>query len=54
VGKPTKSIGAGIARKARWAGNMVIDVFIAAVFFVGALMVSAVVLWVLTGEDDDV
>ena len=33
---------------------MVIDVFIAAVFFVGALMVSAVVMYVLMGEDDDV
>ena len=54
MGKPTKSIGAGIARKARWAGNMVIDVVVTITFFVGALMVSAVVLWILTGEDDDV
>ena len=31
-----------------------IDVLVTAVFFVGALMVSAVVMYVLMGEDDDV
>ena len=54
MGKSTKSIGAGIARTARWAGNMVIDAVVTVAFFVGALLISAVVLWILTGEDDDV
>ena len=54
MGKPTKSIGAGIARKARWAGNMVIDAVVTVAFFVGALLIGAVILWILTGEDDDV
>ena len=54
MGKPTSTTSAGIARTARWAGNMVIDVLVTAVFFVGALMVSAVVMYVLMGEDDDV
>ena len=54
MGKPTKSIGAGIARKARWAGNMVIDAVVTVTFFVGAMLIGAVILWILTGEDDDV
>jgi hypothetical protein len=33
---------------------MVIDVFVTVTFFVGALLIGAVVLWILTGEDDDV
>ena len=54
MGKTTKTTRAGIARKARWAGNMVIDAVVALAFLVGALLISAVVLWILTEEDDDV
>ena len=53
MGKPTKTTSAGIARKARWAGNMVIDALIAVAFLVGALLIGAVIVWVLNGDDDE-
>lgn len=53
MGKPIKTTCAGIARTAKRAVNMVIDAVVTVTFFVGALLISAVVLWILTGEDDD-
>ena len=53
MGKPTETTSAGIARKARWAGNMVIDALIAVAFLVGALLIGAVIVWVLNGDDDE-
>lgn len=33
---------------------MVTDVLVTMVFFLGALLIGAVVMWILTGDDDDV
>ena len=30
------------------------DVLVTMVFFLGALLIGAVVMWILTGDDDDV
>lgn len=53
MGKPAKTTRAGIARTAKRAVNMVIDALIAVAFLVGALLIGAVIVWVLNGDDDE-
>lgn len=33
---------------------MVVDVLVTLAFFVGALLIGAVVMWIFTGDDDDI
>lgn len=43
----------GAARAARKVRETITDAIFTIVFFVGAALIGAVVLWILTGEDDD-
>lgn len=52
MGKTLKRAGSGVARAARWAGIMVVDLVVALTFFIGALLIGAVVMWILTEDDD--
>lgn len=54
MGKPAKTTRGRVARATRWARDMVTDVLVTMVFFLGALLIGAVVMFVLTGDDDDV
>ena len=54
MGKPTQTTRGRVARTTRWAGEMVVDVLFTLIFFLGALLVGAVVVYLLIGDDDDV
>ena len=54
MGKPTQTTRGRVARTTRRAGEMVVDVLFTLIFFIGAVLVGAVVVYMLIGDDDDV
>lgn len=54
MGKSTQATRGRVARTTRWAGEMVVDVLFTLIFFIGAVLVGAVVVYLLVGDDDDV
>ena len=54
MGKSTQATRGRVARTTRRVREMVVDVLLTVIFFIGAVLVGAVVVYLLIGDDDDV